>query len=681
MDRKSLIFVFILFLLLTLIYSKTFNYEFIWDSKVDVGENFLLNKDDTSLCSPFKYPWGANKKGYNRNLKYYRPVIVTSFLLEKKVWGISPDNHRKTNFFIYLLSIFFLYLFFCKIEEKKYFPEIAVTIFAFHPLNLDNIVWIVGRCDLFLIFFGILSLLFLELSIDKNKRVFLYFSSIFYLIGIFSKESFLLFFPVLLVYNLVRDKRVKGFYHIINFLITVFFFFIKSMVFKANNIKTSLLYLKSFTLNIKRVIEVIGYYFKSIIAPIHYKKFIIMKQDLDKTGYFITGILFILIMVFLFFLIFKNKKFITPLFLSTIFILGHVGFFLLTYKATINFSISSRYLVIPVIGFIWVGSYFLTELNIKSKVIIVFALMLLFIPGILINSQAYKNNTAFFRWMHSDLPDNNYVTVLYANSIINDKGYYYEGEKILNKVIKDKLKPKTAISAYILLTKIDFKRCDYKKTLYWIEKALKIPANDRLRMEVYRFMNYYFRAVNKKDSMIEVARKAIKELNSPDSYLLLYNSYVSFSMWGKALKIEEKISSLFPESLELDTLKTRREFEKSSDLEKAEFYMKYRNYVKALNLLNSIDKEKDMKLKLLMVELNYRSGKQKKVKKMIDSILKKNPDNIKVLNSFGNLYLKNLLRPNRALLFFNKSLKIDSNQPGVINILNYTKKIISDKNI
>jgi len=91
---------------------------------------------------------------------YYRPLLTLSFMIENKLWGLKNTSLRLMNLIIYILSLIFLYFFLKEQSEKKYFAEIATLLFAFYPVNAENIVWAVARSDLLVLFWGTLTFLF-----------------------------------------------------------------------------------------------------------------------------------------------------------------------------------------------------------------------------------------------------------------------------------------------------------------------------------------------------------------------------------------------------------------------------------------------------------------------------------------------------------------------------------------
>ena len=116
-------------------------------------------------------------------------------MIENRLWGLEPSTLRLTNLLIYFFGLAFLFLFLKRQKAYPYFPEIVTLLFALYPLNMDNIVWIVGRGDLLMLLWAALCFLFLDLSLKRRRTLYLVLSSASFLLGIFSKETFVVLFP------------------------------------------------------------------------------------------------------------------------------------------------------------------------------------------------------------------------------------------------------------------------------------------------------------------------------------------------------------------------------------------------------------------------------------------------------------------------------------------------------
>ena len=262
--KHEYLFMFGLIVILFLIYSHTLSYDLIWDSK-DLVENNLLLKDNSSFLWAFERGFFYDAAGIKGQDFYYRPITTLVYMLESRIWGLTSQHLRLTNIFLFSLSVFFLYFFLKRQSENRWFPEFLVVLFALYPLHIDNIVWVVGRGDLLYLLWGILTLFCFERFRQNKNRWFLGLAGFFYLLGMFSKESFLIFFFILVIYEWIRDKKLTFFYHGVNLFISVTFFIIKLKVVGIPNL--AVVFPSDLLMIGKKILVVLGYYFRVLIFP------------------------------------------------------------------------------------------------------------------------------------------------------------------------------------------------------------------------------------------------------------------------------------------------------------------------------------------------------------------------------------------------------------------------------
>ncbi|MCK4836993.1 MAG: hypothetical protein KAT17_10155, partial [Candidatus Aminicenantes bacterium] len=112
------------------------------------------------------------------------------------------------------------------------------------------------------------------------------------------------------------------------------------------------------------------------------------------------------------------------------------------------------------------------------------------------------------------------------------------------------------------------------------------------------------------------------------------------------------------------------QFNRSSPLEKIDFYIKYKNYQKAIDMIGLLNLS-GIKNELLQAELYYRNGHSAAGQKLINGLFRSYPEDFQLRNSVGFFYLRRLNRINEALSSFKGSLNINENQPGIKKLVDY----------
>ncbi len=661
--NQSIIFIVVLIITLSALYWKTFNYEFIWDSKIYFKQNILFT-ENYPLSSAFKLGYFHGSLGKSNIEDYYRPLLAISFIIENKVWGLKNPTLRLINVFIYILGLIFLYYFLKLHSKKKYFPEITTLLFALYPLNVDNIVWIVGRGDLLLLLWGSLTFLFLGLFIKKGKYYYLIASSFFYLLGIFSKETFLFFLPVLFLYEFVKRKKISIPYHMAIVLMSTFFFVLKSKILGIQNLR--IVFPSNILENIKIVVSSLGYYFRSAVFPV-YHDFFIPLQNVVNLAYILSGILFILFLVLLLYQSRRDSEVIIPL-SFIVFFTG--GVLLLLFTDLFPFKLYARYMMIPALGFIWIFVKYIGRLRERVRLTLAFVVLLVFILSTVINTYSYKSELIFFNRANTSFPENGYI-LFQMTKILYERQDYLAAELALYKALSCKQSEKTAILLSLYHASIEHVKADYNKALKRIEEIENLESYLDIQLAPFtRFLiNNQKAMVSIDQGNINTAEKLLKEnikqnKNIKEPYKMLYQMYVGQNMWEKASNLEQIMIEQFPSFAVMNTTQIKNHFNSLPAKEKITFYVQYKNYRKAIDIIKTFF-PLSLNNKILHAKLTYWEGNEDEAKNIIEDIFSDYSNDFRVMNKIGDFYLKDLIRVEEALFYYKKSLEINKNQPEV----------------
>jgi tetratricopeptide (TPR) repeat protein len=673
MHKKDWLYVVILAIIVFGLYWKTFGYDLVWDDEVFFKHN-LLFIEHQPLASAFKYSYFSEQLGVEGRDHYYRPLLTFSFLLENKVWGIHNVTLRLTNLLIFFFSLIFLFAFLKEYSDKTYLPEITTLLFALYPLNSENIVWVVGRGDLFLLLWGSLAFLLFEIFLKRRRFIFLAASSFFFLLGVFSKETFIIFLPLLILYERIRRQKITWPYHLANAAAILLFFFIKNIALGIKNIK--LVYMPNSAENLRAALGTLGYYFRTMVFPLRYDMFLPV-TDMSRPLFLVFGLPAAAFLVLLIIWAKKDKDVALPAAIFGLFLLGHVP---LIYANIVPYQIYSRYMMLAGLGLIWLLAYLLMRLKERLRFAIVFLILLLFIPSIVLNSGAYKNSSIFWHRAMKSSPRDAYVLFQAAKTAIENKDYL-SAELYLNRSLGITMKRETAILVSMLYADIEMMRADYPAVLHWmasIEGFNKSPG-----VKVAPFTRYQ---INAKKARVLVSQgdiRAAEELlvenitnysTVKEAYSDLYSLYVSHALWQGAMKLEGKMKSIFPTYFAgTDTAKMEQEFEMLPFEKKMTFYIQNRNFAAAIALVRTLP-SLDLDHQLLLARLFFCEGKEEEGNQLIQEVLGQNPGNYEVLNKVGFFYLYNLIRVKTALGYLEQSLALNPSQPDITVLIGRLQK-------
>ncbi|RQW03453.1 hypothetical protein EH222_12415, partial [candidate division KSB1 bacterium] len=344
-SRQEAVFLLLIVVSMFGLYRHTLQYDLIWDTKNFAAGSLLLNKN-RPLTDAFRYGYIQGQFGENERSFYYRPIMNLSMMLENRLWGFQNVGIRLVNISLFSLALFCLFVF---LKLQVIFEDFAIlctALFAFLPLNADNVVWGVSRCDLFLLLWGCLALIFFHLHLDDKNRFFYGLSLVFFALGVYSKETFVFFSPILAIYEWHRNKRISWLRQSAFILIIISFFVIKHSALQLISLGTQPM--PTLFANLRLLFSALGYYVRILLFPIGFAKFTFNPEILNPTCLLIGIGSFVSLISYLFATHFKKN--IVPLSLTAFFLVPFVG---LAFSNLWPFKISARYMMVPSIGVIW----------------------------------------------------------------------------------------------------------------------------------------------------------------------------------------------------------------------------------------------------------------------------------------------------------------------------------------
>jgi tetratricopeptide (TPR) repeat protein len=178
-----------------MVFSRIWTFEFTsWDDESHILHNpFLQNFSFESLkviLTPGKMP----------DEQLYIPFTYISYFIESSCFGIKASVFHIDNLLLHLLNAILVYSFSLLIIKNGYGALICALFFAVHPLQVEAVAWTMGRKDLLMTLFSLLTLINFTCFINNNSSKAWVLSLICFFAAVFSKPSAFvlpLLFPVL----------------------------------------------------------------------------------------------------------------------------------------------------------------------------------------------------------------------------------------------------------------------------------------------------------------------------------------------------------------------------------------------------------------------------------------------------------------------------------------------------
>ncbi len=134
--------------------------------------------------------WGGNPTG-----GFLRPVTVLSYMMDYRVWGLSPLGFHATNIILHGLNAVLVFLLLESFMKLLQMPDstmpafMAGALFAVLPCHSESVAWISGRTDVIATVFGLAATLCFIRSIQDGARYWLAVFPVCLAAALFAKEA------------------------------------------------------------------------------------------------------------------------------------------------------------------------------------------------------------------------------------------------------------------------------------------------------------------------------------------------------------------------------------------------------------------------------------------------------------------------------------------------------------
>lgn len=189
-----------------LLYLRTLSFDFIGlDEESLLVDKKDFNKELLNIPKTFKQDVFQSriKERSSGAIKYYRPLLTISFILNEQFSKGGFSIYRLTNILIHILATIGLLFVFQQLKIPQPLAFFFSLLFAVHPLLVQAIAWIPGRNDSIVCAFILWSFYFLLKTGNKNPLPHL----LLFTCALFTKENAIVFAPICIYYVLLVQKN------------------------------------------------------------------------------------------------------------------------------------------------------------------------------------------------------------------------------------------------------------------------------------------------------------------------------------------------------------------------------------------------------------------------------------------------------------------------------------------
>ena len=373
-DRTHWFIAIAIFAFAFILYANTINHGFVLDDDLVCKKNNFVQEGIGGIKDIFTHSWYY---GFSQTSdRYYRPMMLAGFAIEKQFFGNSPTIYHFFNVLEYALGCVFLFFTLRLLFEKKYLlPTVAATLlFVAHPLHTEVVANIKSRDEIYA-FLGMLGVIYSIVQYNRKGNVFyLIIALLSYSFAILSKEGALSILGLvpLVLYFFTKTSFDKIAIQTVFFgMIAGIYFYIRGQIIDPNptpfeTIDNSLLAIDNFWGQRATAIGMLGKYFQLLVFPhplsfdYSYNTF----PELDWTNWkVLTSLAASIGLIYLTIRGLRKKSiysFVALFFAITFAITSNIFF-------SIGATFAERFMFIPLLGFCIAVSFLLHHFFLKEK--------------------------------------------------------------------------------------------------------------------------------------------------------------------------------------------------------------------------------------------------------------------------------------------------------------------------
>jgi tetratricopeptide (TPR) repeat protein len=201
-------------------YLNTLSNDFVFDDVDIVARNPIirsLGNIGTIFTTNYWNTGRTNEGAIDPTL--YRPLTVFSYAIDHAFWGLNPGGYHLVNLLLHAAASLILFFIAADILGSRTAAFAAAAVFAVHPVHTDAVTGIVGRAEILATTFFLLAFWFARIRTTAGSTVgrepfgsqailWLGVPALFYLLGLFSKESAATLPAVLLVHDWLHREEL-----------------------------------------------------------------------------------------------------------------------------------------------------------------------------------------------------------------------------------------------------------------------------------------------------------------------------------------------------------------------------------------------------------------------------------------------------------------------------------------
>ncbi len=488
---------------------------------------------------------------YNAN---YHPLTTLSYLIEFKLFGLSPKPYHALNLLLHLLNTVLVFLFIRALSKRREIAIITALFFAIHPMHVESVAWISERKDVLYSFFYLSALyvyfLHTQQQVDSKK---LYGFSLLLFLGSLLSKSAAVTFPLLMLVLDVYLKRgltKKIIVEKIPFFLLAVLFGILTILSQrsAGAINADLMPAYTLLQRFFVVCYTSSYYLVKLCWPFDLSAMHYAPRELPLYFYF-SPLLLLALTLF----VFKVRIMKREMLYGLLFYLASIS--LTLQVITVGYAIvSERYSYIPYIGLFFVVGVFYTHVQdgllsffvqLKSILRYVFVTLVLFFAMLTFQrSKVWANSHVLFADIAEKYPEVAHAHFSLAKNLVEVQ----DVEGALRSYSRSLELDSTVAETYFYRGCVFFGQKNYQAALSDFLKAVKRKHD---YAEAYFNVGVTYSTLNRHQEAVQAYTESIRLNPNEHMYRARARSYAVIGKYSESLADCNKVLS--PVSTDAET--------------------------------------------------------------------------------------------------------------------------------
>jgi len=168
---------------------RTLGYEYTLDDPFFTTDNPNVSKGLSAIKEFFTH--AAYYGVFQHHDASYRPLMLTSFALEKDLFNFNPHTSHLINIILFMIEIAVLFMLLKRVFKNmsEFLPFLMTLLFALHPIHTEVVASVKSRDEIMGLLFSILALWQTLRYIDNEETSAMALSALWFFCALMSKET------------------------------------------------------------------------------------------------------------------------------------------------------------------------------------------------------------------------------------------------------------------------------------------------------------------------------------------------------------------------------------------------------------------------------------------------------------------------------------------------------------